>query len=241
MPAVYTRFYEGAALPFDKKEALRYYGCGADGALSADMGALFDECAREAIAVCGYKVCYASFAVRTEGETVDLGFTRTNSRALRRNLEGCEKVVAFAATVGMGLDRLTARYSSLSPVRAYTFQAIDAERVEALCDAFNEDIAREYEAKGLYARPRFSCGYGDFPLTAQPDFFRALDCTRKIGVTLNDSLLMSPSKSVTAVIGFSPVPRRQRETADGGGGQKEGEHARGKCEKCSAENCIFRH
>ncbi len=243
MGAVYTRFYDGNALPFDRKEALRYYGIRAGGALPSGMDALFGACVQEALAACTYKVCYAEFCVSQRDERIDLGFTQTDSRALRRNLEGCEKVVAFAATVGMGLDRLIARYTSLSPVRGYAFQAIGAERIEALCDAFNGEIEREYAAKGLYARPRFSCGYGDFPLQAQKDFFRALDCTRKIGVTLNDSLLLSPSKSVTAVIGLSPAPREGKDVLNGQAGDKGAEetgHVRSECDNCSAAECVFR-
>lgn len=51
-------------------------------------------------------------------------------------------------------------------------------------------------------KPRFSAGYGDLPLEVQKDIFRVLDCPRKIGLTLNDSLLMSPTKSVTAIVGI---------------------------------------
>ena len=54
-----------------------------------------------------------------------------------------------------------------------------------------------------YLRPRFSPGYGDLPLALQADVFWALDCTSKIGVSLSESLIMSPQKSVTAIIGIS--------------------------------------
>ena len=252
MGAVYTRFYDGAALPLNRREALRYFGCGGEGALPAGMETLFDECVRDALAACVYRVCYAEFDITfpadSDGKTVDLGFTRAESRSLCRNLEGCSKVVAFAATVGMGMERLISRHSALSPVRGYAFQAIGAERIETLCDAFNADIARDYAAAGLYDRPRFSCGYGDFSIEAQPDFFRALDCTRKIGVTLSDGLLMTPSKSVTAIIGFSDVPRKRNVdyyygTEENEKEQKEPCHAReerDKCKDCSASDCPFR-
>ena len=51
-------------------------------------------------------------------------------------------------------------------------------------------------------KPRFSAGYGDFPLSAQKEIFGMLDCARQIGLTLNDSLLMSPTKSVTSIVGL---------------------------------------
>ena len=58
---------------------------------------------------------------------------------------------------------------------------------------------------GLAVRPRFSPGYGDLPLALQREVFAALDCPRRIGLTLSDSLLMSPTKSVTALIGAGPA------------------------------------
>ena len=229
MGAIFTRFYDGGALPFDRREALRYFGA-PQGVLSPETEELFGTCVQEALAACVYRV---------------LGFMKTDSRALFRNLEGCEKAVAFAATVGMGMERLIARYSVLSPVRGYAFQAIGAERIETLCNAFNQDIAREYAAAGWYARPRFSCGYGDFPIAAQANFIRALDCTRKIGITLSDGLLMTPSKSVTALIGFSSSPRSE-EKARSSAVQKTDKadqqttHVREQCENCLAKDCRFR-
>ena len=244
MGAIFTRFYDGGALPFDRREALRYFGA-PQGVLSPETEELFGTCVQEALAACVYRVCYAEFDIARAGGVLDLGFMKTDSRALFRNLEGCEKAVAFAATVGMGMERLIARYSVLSPVRGYAFQAIGAERIETLCNAFNQDIAREYAAAGWYARPRFSCGYGDFPIAAQANFIRALDCTRKIGITLSDGLLMTPSKSVTALIGFSSSPRSE-ERARSSAVQKtdnadqQTPHVREQCENCSAKDCRFR-
>jgi cobalamin-dependent methionine synthase I len=73
-------------------------------------------------------------------------------------------------------------------------QAVGTERIEALCDSF----CAEFEN----ARPRFSPGYGDLKRAAQQVIFEQLDCARQIGLTLNDSLVMSPSKAVTAIVGL---------------------------------------
>jgi cobalamin-dependent methionine synthase I len=147
-------------------------------------------------------VCFAHFPVRHDGEYIDLGFAKTNSANLRKNLEGCKSAVLFAATIGLGIDRLIARYSKISPAKALIFQSIGAERIEALCEAFVCDIHNECKKNGSALRPRFSPGYGDLPLDVQKNIFDALDCPRKIGLSLNESLLMSPTKSVTAIIGI---------------------------------------
>ena len=144
------------------------------------------------------------------GASLDLGFTVTHSRDLQKNLKGCCRIILFGATVGLELDRLIARYGRLSPSKALCFQAIGAERIESLCNAFNDEIDEIFREQGMYTRPRFSPGYGDLPINMQKDIFAALDCPRKIGLSLNESLLMSPSKSVTAIIGGSARPKQGR-------------------------------
>ena len=100
--------------------------------------------------------------------------------------------------IGHEIDRLIKKYGVISPAKAVVFQGLGAERIEALCDLFCADL----ESEGLTARPRFSPGYGDLPLELQRDIFRTLDCPRRIGATLNQSLLISPTKSVSAVVGL---------------------------------------
>lgn len=196
---VYTKTYTEP--PLDKREILRYSGaCGS----VPELDALIDECLTELDGALTYKVCWRTFDVSTDGDLLDLDFTKTASAALSKNLHGCQKIILFAATVGIGLDRLIARYSRVSPSKALIFQSIGAERIEALCDTFCAEMAELAKGNGYSLRPRFSPGYGDLALSVQRDIFSVLDCSRKIGLTLNDSLLMSPTKSVTAIIGIMP-------------------------------------
>ncbi len=123
------------------------------------------------------------------------------SRDLGRNLEGCSKVALLAATIGPQVDALIRRHSSLDPVYASILQATGAMFIEELVDLVNAEIKKIAEAAGLKTRPRYSPGYGDVPLEIQKDFFRLLPCTR-IGLTLMDTLIMAPEKSVTAFVGI---------------------------------------
>lgn len=197
MSAVYTKEY--GAPPLDRREIARY--------LRTERLAELPEISREvesaiaeAMPQLSYRICYAEFPLAVYGGELDLGFARVQSGALAKNLAGCTHVVALAATVGLGLDRLITKYSSLSPTRALCLQALGAERIEALCDAFENDIRLASFGGRIHAR--FSPGYGDLPLDFQREIFRLLDPPRRIGLTLNESLLMSPTKSVTALIGI---------------------------------------
>ena len=111
----------------------------------------------------------------------------------------------FSATVGIEIDRFIRKYGRISPTKALFFQAIGSERVEALADKFNEEIREEARAKGFTTHPRYSPGYGDLALDIQKEIFEVLDCTKQIGITLSESLLMSPSKSITAIIGLKKI------------------------------------
>ena len=90
--------------------------------------------------------------------------------------------------------------------RALIYQAAAAAMTETWCGMINERIRKEAEIEGLYTRPRFSPGYGDLPLTLQRDISRILNMPKEIGVSLTDTLLMTPSKSVTALIGVAKTP-----------------------------------
>ena len=193
MTAVYP------APPVDKREVLRYAGAKT---LDKATALLLDECIALAKDAFSYRVAYAVYPILQTENGLSLGFFETASQDLCKNLSGCERAVALCATVGQGIDRLVLKESLVSPARSLLLDALGTERVEALVDVFCAELARKYAREGCALHPRFSPGYGDLPLSVQKPLFSALDLPRKIGVSLNDSLLMTPKKSVTAFVGI---------------------------------------
>lgn len=128
------------------------------------------------------------------------------SRDLSRNLRDCHAVYLMAATLGPGPDTLIRRASIGKVSHAVILQAAAAAMTETWCDQVNDRIRRETEKDGLFIRPRYSPGYGDLSLTVQTDISRILNMPKEIGVSLTDTLLMTPSKSVTALIGVAKTP-----------------------------------
>ena len=179
----------------DLSEVRRYAGCPKTG----EDDPLMLSCLSELGEIRG-RVCWTRFPVTRTEDGLDLGFCRTSSKSLGINLKDCSSLVLFPCTLGLDLDRLLAKYGRLSPAKALWFQAIGAAGVEALCDRFCEEI-RSGEDGPVRTQPRYSPGFGDFGLEYQPFIFSALDCQRHIGLTLTDSFLMSPTKSVTALVG----------------------------------------
>ena len=150
---------------------------------------------------------------------------RIESAALRRNLEGCEGAWLFAATLGAGVDRLISRLTALGRMsEALAAQAAAAAFIEDYCDEVNDALRDEAAAQGMKLRPRFSPGYGDFSIEHQRDIARELDTAWRLGLTVTESLMLAPMKSVTAVIGVS---RREGCTVSG-------------CAACGKTDCEFR-
>lgn len=183
--------------PVNEREILRYARCGKP---DEETERLLKGCISEASKALSYRVCYSELPAMINGSHCNFGAFELNSEKLSKNLSGCDRAVIFAATVGSGIDRLITKYSRISPAKSVMLQAIGAERVEALCDAFCDDIEKEYQTK---TKPRFSPGYGDVSLLIQKNFFAVLECEKRIGAVLNENLFMSPSKSVTAFIGLT--------------------------------------
>ncbi len=206
--------------PVCRKEVLRYSGAKAEA--SAELSALIEECITESCNTYG-KVCYAVLSVE---EFYSLIPYAKDSDDLSKYLQNASKILLFAATVGIEFDRLIYRYSAVSPAKALIFQAIGAERIEAACDEFCNQLP-ELFAGEYVASSRFSAGYGDFSIEAQREIFSVLNPEKHIGVTLTDSMLMSPTKSVTAIVKICNQPSNKANQTQ-------------KCNSCQNQNCAFK-
>lgn len=123
-------------------------------------------------------------------------------------LTGCARAVLLCCTLGAEFDRLLRMAQARDMAKAAMLNACGSAYVEAGCEEAEREIAARYP--GLYLTDRFSPGYGDLPLSVQPDLLNALNAEKRLGVTLTDTCLMLPAKSVTAVIGLSDTPQPAR-------------------------------
>lgn len=72
----------------------------------------------------------------------------------------------------------------------------------------SHSTARMHSTKSTLRKStgRFSPGYGDWDIAVQPMVAAALDTVRKAGLCVTDTNLMTPRKSVTALLGVSDHP-----------------------------------
>ena len=116
------------------------------------------------------------------------------------HMDGCHAAYLVCGTIGASFDAFQRKESVASGANALIVQAIGAAMIEEWMDETCREIGREL-APGETLISRYSPGYGDFPLSAQRTLLELLDAPRNVGVSLTDTLLMVPSKSVSAIIG----------------------------------------
>ena len=208
--------------PFD--QVCRYLGCRGEvePALAERIRALTHQVEEAAQPRTVSRIFPLSFP---GGNRLALGPLAVESAALRKNLAGCEEVILFAATLGVGVDRLIARSGAGRVSDAAVYQAAGAALIEEVCDQAWEELRRAGEAEGWHLRPRFSPGYGDFSLSCQRELLTLLRAPETIGLTTGESMLLLPTKSVTAVMGRSRLALPCHRTG---------------CEACGKTDCAFR-
>ncbi len=198
-----NRFYKKEAqdVTSSKKEVIRYLGYRAFHQPDENMSNLIDSCMAEMQKVLRPNLVYDEFDLSVEGKILRVGDAKIVSEKLAKNLSGCSRVIMFGATIGSQVDKLIRVSAVTDPVKAVIFQACGAMFVEEFVNEFNRRIEEEKASEGITLCKRFSPGYGDLSLETQKLFFNFLNCS-KIGLTLMDTLIMAPEKSVTAFIGL---------------------------------------
>ena len=115
-------------------------------------------------------------------------------------------VVFLCGTIGAEFDAWQRRLSVTSAADALLSQQIGLDAVEKVMDELENEVKVKVEeegkregGRGKRLMPRRSPGYGDLPLALSRTILAELDAPRKIGVSITDSDLLVPSKSVTAI------------------------------------------
>ena len=198
-------------------EALRYLGV--RGPVPADLLEQVREGCRQLLPHCRVRYTWRLTHKAALGEIL-------TGEDLPTLLRHCDRAVVMAVTLGMEAEVLIRRAGLTSPTRALILDACASAACEAACDQVQGLVEAQLQAEGIHFTDRFSPGYGDLPLEVQRPLLAFLDGQRMCGITLTDTFLMTPRKSVTALFGLSDRPW--------------GKRARG-CAFCSMnQNCSFR-
>lgn len=152
-------------------------------------------------------------------KVLDAGQLTVRGTSLAKHLDGCDRMVVMAVTLGHAVDRLISETQAGRIALGVVIDSGASVMAEQAANRAEEQIRAELasgapDAAGaasdtttpLYMTPRFSPGYGDSPLEMQEQVLDLLDAKDQLGITLSKGYMMSPSKSITAIIGLADHP-----------------------------------
>jgi len=211
--------YRAAVPEIKLREALHYMGWRGT-ALDPEMVAQIHACEGEMRRAIRPQVIYRVFPYEPDHCLEGTNF-QPAGRDIRHLLRSSRQIVLFAATLGAGADLLIRRSMLRNGSDGLVMDAVASAMIEALCDQTEAELARHQAESGQYLTDRFSPGYGDMPLSDGRALCQLLETEKRIGLTVTASGIMLPQKSVTAVIGISPLKQEHRSSA---------------CESCAMRN-----
>lgn len=198
----------------DTDLALRYMGFKMNGA--NDFMPVVTDCLNELCGCISPQYVYKLFDITStpDGICVEGTDLVLTGNSVREHLSGCKKCVLMAATLSAAADTLIRRYSAYDMTRSFVTDCLASAAIESVCDSAEKDMRSKLPDK--FFTWRFSPGYGDLPLDLQQTVLSVLNAGKRIGLNVTDSMMLVPSKSVTAVIGVSdePVLKRNRGCPD---------------------------
>lgn len=136
--------------------------------------------------------------IKFDGEDIHI-----ESKMAGRHLEGSDDVICLALTLGREVDEMiTKSFDDGKYAQGLLMDAAATDAVEVVAAKVEQSIEDMAKRNGYKMRWRYSPGYGDWPISAQSEMMR-LTRAESIGIHLSESMMLSPSKSITAVIGIA--------------------------------------
>jgi hypothetical protein len=178
----------------NRREALSYMNVKAS-EIPAEIDALLTKYEPVLVEAVSAKYVYKAFLLEKTALPLE-------GADIHQHLEDCDHALLFAATLGLPVDELIRKTEASDMASAVVLDALASAAIEQVCDKAEAEIRRKYGT----VTSRYSPGYGDFPLVIQQDLLTALNAKKKIGLYANESNLLIPRKSVTAIIGIKAKP-----------------------------------
>lgn len=189
-------------LPLDKGKALRYLGY--DGAPDVVTAGLLARAEEMVLQIAEPRATWRQCGLERPGNALRLAGSSVllTGADIRRHLNGCISCIVLAVTLGFEVEQALRR--AMAQDMAF------ATMLDAACDVAVEQIAKRVQDAAAVPNScmttRFSPGYGDLPLAAQHDICCFLDTARQIGLSVTPAHILTPRKSITALIGLSGKP-----------------------------------
>ena len=150
---------------------------------------------------------------------------RLNTGAqIRGYMKGADYLALFVCTAGTIFTGLVNRYNAEGNyLEAFIADAIGSLTVEKAMDKIQAQLELEMQQEGLQISNRYSPGYCNWSVSGQRELFDQMG-ELPVAVSLTESCLMLPIKSVSGIIGVSATIRKRPYS----------------CRICKDKTCIYR-
>jgi hypothetical protein len=140
-----------------------------------------------------FKLCYIDKKLQ---DAVIINGLRLKSKVLRKNLNAVERIFPYVVSIGAALEQATGKMSDL--LEAYYLDVIGNIALAAVRKQLHDHLCNKFALKKISFMSPGSLP--DWPIQAQSQLFQLLpDVEASIGVRLNKSLVMTPTKSVSGI------------------------------------------
>lgn len=211
----------------NKNEVLRYLGYRGqeiDDITNSEIDEMTALCEKLAAPKYIYRVFDVSARDKIYLEKSNLIF---EGKDIYTHLKNAEKCAVLACTLGAAVERELLKLSKTALSKSVIFDCVCTQKIEETADECELEIKEYAKQNGFFTNFRYSPGYGDFPIQVQRALICALECEKRIGLSVTDNFLMIPRKSVSAVIGLFNEKQNEQKN---------------KCEICSMrDTCKLRN
>lgn len=184
----------------DKSEALRYMGV--KGSKGLELLAEMSEVEKELLTYYSPMYCYKKYSIFPcdNGIKLDGASIKLYGKDIKNHLRCCNELIVLACTISFKVDKYIKLLQLTDMKKALMADSLASALIEQVCDLAELEIKKLYPDSSMTTR--YSPGYGDFDISMQKILSNLLNTQKNIGLFVNESYMMIPSKSVIAVIGL---------------------------------------
>ncbi|WP_297132925.1 vitamin B12 dependent-methionine synthase activation domain-containing protein [Terrisporobacter sp.] len=207
-------------LQIDKKEVLRYLQYKNQN-LSNNINEEIDNCINRTREIINPRYVFRTYFIEKQDinnkKIVYLKDSniKFESEDIYRLFDKCDECILISSTLGLEIEKEIRKLTYTNLSKGLIIDACATTAIEEVCDILQENIERELLKENKHITMRYSPGYGDLSIEKNVDIINILNSQKEIGLTVTDSGIMIPRKSVVALIGVSKKGiKREKKSCD---------------------------
>ena len=203
------------SISIDREEVLRYLEYNGQ-YIDEKLDHTIDECIKITKQKINPRYTFRVYSIKQKYKGI-IELEGTNlileSNDLYEILKDCNECILMAATLGINIEKDIKKYSCTELTKEIIIDSCATTAIEEVCDRVQNEIENNILKNGQYLTFRYSPGYGDLSIEKNTEILTILNGQKEIGLTITNSGIMIPRKSVIAIIGITDKKVEQDKTS----------------------------